>query len=68
MEVNLSLVRGETLVNLATIDHLPKPEKLTVTKGKLDVKAFTEVCRQLAFHSILKDLPNFIAPFQPTGE
>ncbi len=44
---------------------IPKPERLTRTVQKLDIPAFREVCEELAFHSILKDMDAWLEPFQP---
>lgn len=38
-------------------------DKLEIKKGNFDEDAFTELCGELAFMSILKNVPNFVKPF-----
>lgn len=45
-------------------DDLPKPEGLRYVPGSLDTAAFADLCGELAFRSILADIPKFVAPFE----
>ena len=50
--------------------QLLKPEPLQLSqvefkKGALNEEAFTDLCGELAFMSILKNVPNFLKPFEP---
>ena len=42
-------------------------DKLEIIKGELNEEAFVDLCGELAFMSILKNVPNFIKPFN-TGK
>jgi DNA polymerase-1 len=44
--------------------EVPPPIRPTLTKGALDIPAFEDLCKQLAFKSILNDMTNWIEPFQ----
>lgn len=39
-------------------------DKLEIDKGNFDEDAFADLCGEFAFMSILKNLPNFLKPFQ----
>lgn len=43
---------------------VPAKESVQSIAGKLDVKAFSELCEELAFRSILRDVDNFCKPFE----
>lgn len=54
-----------------TLMQLIKPKPLnkdltTITKGKFDKEAFSELCGEFAFLSILKNVDNFLSPFHKT--
>ncbi|WP_342234562.1 hypothetical protein [Inquilinus sp. OTU3971] len=55
--------RNMRLMDLRRQD-LPKPERLTITKGAVDRARFATLCAELAFHSILADLPKWVGPFE----
>ena len=50
------------LMDLKT-DQRPAPVKMTLTKGAYDPAAFTALCDEFAFHSILRDFDNWTRPF-----
>lgn len=56
-------VRNMKMMALA---NAPKPDPQTVqyNPGKLDRQAFENLCQELAFFSLLKDMDNFISPFE----
>lgn len=41
----------------------PNPKDVNVVQGKLDIDKFAEVCEELAFASILRNVENFCKPF-----
>lgn len=43
--------------------HRPAPEGLKVIRSPIDLNAFGQLCGELAFHSILRDLDAWIKPF-----
>lgn len=55
--------RNMRLMDLRRTD-LPKPQRLTITKGTFDKAQFATLCAELAFHSILADLPKWVGPFE----
>lgn len=56
--------RNLRLMDLTNPRALPKTENLRSVKGKYDEDAFKDVCAELGFHSYLKDLERFTAPFR----
>ena len=42
----------------------PVPERLSLTRGAVDVAVFTEFCEEFQFHSMLNDLTGWMAPFE----
>lgn len=44
---------------------IPKPQKLTVNKGELDIPGFEIFCGEFGFHTIRRDVKNFTEPFLP---
>ncbi len=53
------------MMDLTQPAKLPEPVDLTVTKGNFNRARWEAICRELAFHSFLKDMDNFIHPFTP---
>ena len=43
----------------------PKREDIDLNSGRFDKDAFEELCGELAFMSILRNIENFMEPFQP---
>jgi 5'-3' exonuclease len=60
----------ERNLRLIWLDHpdIPVPAKPNVIKGRLDKGAFAEIAGELAFHSILKELDTWLAPFTDGGK
>jgi 5'-3' exonuclease len=57
------------MMQLVWPEQLPTPENLRVVKGDFNRQAFEAICKELAFHSFLKDMDRFIHPFTPiTGD
>jgi len=52
-------------MRLIWLDHpaVPKAVKPSLLKGRLDKDAFADICGELAFHSLLKDLDTWLRPF-----
>lgn len=52
-------------LRLIDLDHpdVPAPIGTSVVKGEFRREDFTDLCGELAFHSILRDLDKWIAPF-----
>jgi hypothetical protein len=50
-------------MNLKSVPK-PLPENMDIIKGELNINAFRELCEELAFASILKDLDGFAKPFK----
>lgn len=44
--------------------EIPKPIKVQVTRGNVDVEAFKAFCGQHAFMSLMKDIDRFVQPFK----
>ena len=60
--------RNIKLMDLTRPENLPRPENMKVEKGEFDIEAFSTVCKELGFHSILNDLQNFTQPFKIIGD
>lgn len=56
-------LRNLRLMQLLRVEP-PKPSDVRIERGKLNVEAFGELCEELAFMSILKDMDKFILPFK----
>ncbi|MCR9222904.1 MAG: hypothetical protein NXH70_02445 [Hyphomonas sp.] len=56
------------LMQLVNPAALPAPENLRVVKGDYNREAFETICKELAFHSFLKDMDRFLQPFTPIGD
>jgi 5'-3' exonuclease len=63
-EKHATFARNIKLMDLITIRNLPKPESVQITPGAFDIEAFSQVCKELGFHSYLADLDNFTQPFK----
>lgn len=52
-------------MRLIWLDHpdVPKPQGLKVIQGQFDADAFREFCEEHAFHSVLRDFPNWTSTF-----
>ena len=59
-------VRFETAMMLMDLNsnRIPAPAGLKVDKGDLDVPAFEDLCKELAFRSILSEMPTWADPFK----
>jgi 5'-3' exonuclease len=57
--------RNLRLMQLLKVEK-PSPNDMRVVTGKLDVDKFTEVCEELAFRSITKDVSAWVHAFKPT--
>lgn len=57
-----TFVRNLKVMQLLNVQP-PGPGEVTLIKGKPDKEAFADLCGELAFMSILKDIDNFFAPF-----
>lgn len=58
--------RNFQLMQLLKVDP-PAPADILIDKGKWDVSAFADVCAELAFASILKNLNEYTDLFKPQG-
>ena len=55
--------RNMRLMNLMDAKALPHPLDYNISKEEANIPAFRRLCGELAFHSILNDLDNFVEPF-----
>lgn len=55
--------RNRKLMNLLEVP-VPKSEDINVIKPEFNKERFKTICERLAFQSILRDLDNFVKPFQ----
>jgi hypothetical protein len=55
--------RNLQLIDLTTPDR-PEPSAPKLHKGALDRDAFTDLCGEFGFRSILKDFDTWLAPFE----
>lgn len=53
------------LMQLVNPGDLPAPKDLKIDKGEFNRREFELLCKELAFHSFLKDMDRFIHPFTP---
>jgi len=58
-----SFTRNMKLMDLRRAPKIPSNEIVITKANGIHSEPFAEVCRELAFMSILKDLNNFLAPF-----
>jgi DNA polymerase I len=69
---NVTGGRDKFARNMQIMDLLPaappRPERLTLNRQPLCEEAFKDFCAELAFHSILKDFEDWIAPFRMLHE
>jgi 5'-3' exonuclease len=58
-------VRFEFALELMDLGHpsIPQPTNLRATRGDIDLKAFSELCAQLSFGSILRNVEVWAKPF-----
>ena len=62
VEFNDQYEHGMMLMDLHHKD-VPKPERLVLDKGELDISGFEHFCGEFGFHSIRRDIKNFTRPF-----
>lgn len=73
-EFHVDVERQETfernihLMNLIDVQYLPKVEGLRIVDQPVDKEAFRDICKRLAFHSILNDFDQFVSAFVEAKE
>lgn len=62
-EKQANFTRNMRLMDLNSPD-IPPPSDLRVTTAAMDAAKYERFCRELAFHSMLTDLPGWVKPFE----